>query len=104
MEFILIGGAIALYFLPTFLGWHKANGFSILLLNFFLGWTFIGWVVALVWATSAETKMIPNPPRPPKPKVKPSKAEELEKLASLKERGIITQEEFDKEKLKILES
>jgi hypothetical protein len=28
----------------------QRNKLAIFLLNFFLGWTFIGWVVALVWA------------------------------------------------------
>ena len=48
---ILIIGPI-LYFLPTIgakLENHKNLG-AIFILNLFLGWTFIGWVVALVWA------------------------------------------------------
>lgn len=45
--FIFFG---ALYFLPTIAGWHKKNVGAILTLNLLLGWTFIGWVVALVWA------------------------------------------------------
>lgn len=99
MDFVIIGPILAIYFLPTFLGWHKANGVSILLLNFFLGWTFIGWVVAIVWATSAEKKVVVMPP---KPKPQKSKVEELEQLASLKERGMLTEEEFEKEKVRIL--
>lgn len=43
-----------IYFIPTFLGWNKRNSNAILALNIFLGWTFIGWVVALVWALSKE--------------------------------------------------
>lgn len=31
-------------------GWNKRNADAIVALNFFLGWTFIGWVIALVWA------------------------------------------------------
>jgi hypothetical protein len=27
-------------------------------LNFFLGWTMIGWVVALVWAVKADAPMV----------------------------------------------
>ena len=48
--FILI--IIALYFLPAIIGAlrHKRNKGAIFALNFFLGWTMIGWVVALVWA------------------------------------------------------
>lgn len=47
LVFIFFG---ALYFLPTIVGWNKRNSGAILTLNLLLGWTFIGWVVALVWA------------------------------------------------------
>lgn len=50
MHFLLFG--IALYFLPAIIAaarqTHNATG--ILLINIFLGWTFVGWVVALVMA------------------------------------------------------
>ncbi len=51
---IIIWGALALfvYFIPSFVA-HKKQHIQktpILLLNIFLGWTFIGWVVALIWA------------------------------------------------------
>ncbi|RYF19944.1 MAG: superinfection immunity protein [Flavobacteriales bacterium] len=36
------------------LGWKKRNASVIVVLAFFLEWTFIGWVVALVWASSYE--------------------------------------------------
>ena len=45
---------ILLYFLPTFIGREKRDAAGIILLNLFLGWTVIGWVIALVWATTAE--------------------------------------------------
>ncbi len=43
---------LALYFLPTIVAAvrHHRNVVGILLLNFFLGWSFIGWVAALIWA------------------------------------------------------
>jgi RsiW-degrading membrane proteinase PrsW (M82 family) len=43
---------VALYFIPTIIAEkrnHK-NSSSILILNLFLGWTFLGWVIALAWA------------------------------------------------------
>lgn len=42
----------ALYFLPWLcaLMRGRTNTGSIFLLNLFLGWTLVGWVVALVWA------------------------------------------------------
>jgi hypothetical protein len=34
---------------------HRSRG-SILIVNIFLGWTFIGWVVALAWACGGNTE------------------------------------------------
>lgn len=44
--------APALYFYPMYEAYfHKQpNFYSIFALNLFLGWTLVGWVVALVWA------------------------------------------------------
>ena len=47
---IMIVAAFFVYFLPTIIGIRKRNASAILVLNLLLGWTFIGWVVALVWA------------------------------------------------------
>ena len=43
---------ICLYMLPTIvaISAHRTNAGAIATLNVLLGWTFIGWVVALVWA------------------------------------------------------
>ena len=43
---------LGLYFLPTIIAIsrHKRNAFAIGALNFFLGWTLIGWIAALIWA------------------------------------------------------
>ena len=43
---------LGLYFLPTIIviSRRKRNAVAVGALNFFLGWTLIGWVVALVWA------------------------------------------------------
>jgi ABC-type sugar transport system permease subunit len=44
------------YFLPFAIAFNKkrANTGAIFALNLFLGWTLIGWVVALVWALKEE--------------------------------------------------
>jgi hypothetical protein len=46
---------VALYFLPAIIAAarHTHNATGILLLNLFLGWTMIGWFVALVMAFSS---------------------------------------------------
>ena len=48
----------AVYFLPTIIGGvrKKRNLISIGLLNFFLGWTVIGWIIALIWAFAHEDR------------------------------------------------
>lgn len=50
----LVIGAAVFYFLPWLvaLGRHKRNTVAIFLLNLLLGWTLIGWVIALVWAAT----------------------------------------------------
>lgn len=54
---------LAAYLFPTLvaLGRGKKNAAAIGVLNLFLGWTFIGWVVALVWAFTFEAKNGPQP-------------------------------------------
>lgn len=51
---ILAAVAVFLYFLPTILGRNKKNATSIAVVDTFLGWTVIGWVVALAWAVATE--------------------------------------------------
>jgi hypothetical protein len=46
--------AMLLYFLPSFAPWGKRNWGAIFLLNLLLGWTLIGWIVALVWGWTIE--------------------------------------------------
>lgn len=48
VAFIVLVGFI--YFIPSIIGMQKKNAGAIFALNLFLGWTFIGWVIALVWA------------------------------------------------------
>ncbi len=50
--FPIFGSGLLLYFLPTIVALlrEKHDTVSIFLLNFFLGWSLIGWIVALIWA------------------------------------------------------
>ena len=47
---------IAVFLLPTIvaIARHKRNTTAILVLNLLAGWTFIGWIIALVWAFTAD--------------------------------------------------
>lgn len=99
--FVLLVFVFVAYFLPTFIAARRnhPNGNGIGILNIFLGWTFIGWLVALIWSVSAITK---SAPESVSPKVTDDKYAQLERLASLKEKGAISDHEFESEKAKIL--
>jgi hypothetical protein len=45
---------LLLYFLPAIIGRDKRDAMGIFLLNLLLGWTVVGWLIALIWACSAE--------------------------------------------------
>jgi hypothetical protein len=72
-----VGGLILLlilagmYFLPTIIAFNRNrnNKGAIFVLNLFLGWTVIGWVVSMVWAVSSSQPpvIVIQGPQPPKP-------------------------------------
>ncbi|TCN57427.1 superinfection immunity protein [Flavobacterium circumlabens] len=108
---------LALYFLPSFiaLSRKKTNRTAIILLNFFLGWTFIGWIASLVWActTNNEPQTIVVNNNPYSKEESPShlqkndfdeKLNSLQKLKDLLDSGVLSQEEFEQQKLKVLAS
>jgi len=55
---LLVLFGLGIYFVPAIKAYQvkKNNREAILALNIFLGWTLIGWVVALVWAYSKDTE------------------------------------------------
>jgi Superinfection immunity protein len=46
-----------MYWLPTIIAIvrHTPSALGVAALNFFLGWTVIGWIMALVWALASST-------------------------------------------------
>jgi hypothetical protein len=52
---LLFCALLFLYFIPASVACRRAHhkAASIVILNLVLGWTLIGWVVALVWALTA---------------------------------------------------
>jgi uncharacterized membrane protein len=96
MEFIGVILILAIYFLPSIIGYNHRNANSICLLNLFLGWTVLGWIVAMIWAVSndkKETIIVDN---------KKSVSEQLKQLKELHEDGTLTKEEFEAEKKHLL--
>lgn len=91
--FLLLAVAFVVYFLPTFIASKRnhPNGTGIFLLDLFLGWTFIGWLVALIWSVSAIRSAEASAKSPVEAT---GTVENLEKLASLKERGMLTDAEY----------
>jgi len=96
MAFAFVIVALLIYFLPSLVGYKKKNANAILILNLLLGWTLLGWVVALVWALTNEERTAGTAESPH------SSADEISKLADLKSRGIITEAEFEAKKKKLL--
>jgi Superinfection immunity protein len=49
--------ATLIYFLPTIIALVRGHlsGLAIFLLNLFLGWTLLGWIIALIWSCTGNT-------------------------------------------------
>jgi hypothetical protein len=58
MAIFFLAGIIGfmIYFLPTIVAYWRGqkNATSVFILNLFLGWTFIAWVIAFVWAVKKD--------------------------------------------------
>ena len=59
---IVLAIGVGIYFIPYIVATQnkKQNAGAIGALNFFLGWTLVGWVIALVWAMSKDVQQ-PSP-------------------------------------------
>lgn len=55
---LIVAVSSAVYFLPTFIAVKRnhSNRTPIMLTNIFFGWTVVGWVVALIWAFSDNSR------------------------------------------------
>lgn len=55
---ILLAFAALIYFLPAIIAANREHHQTgpIVILNLFLGWTLLGWVVALAWSVSSVAK------------------------------------------------
>ncbi len=103
---IMVIVGIVFYFIPSLIALlrGKKNLLAIIALNFFLGWSLIGWVVALVWSLSSDYKPQPIVVKQTTPKVKEDGIDKLTKLKKLLDEGAITQKEFDQQKSLLLKN
>jgi hypothetical protein len=88
------------YFVPTFiaLSRKKSNTLSIFALNLLLGWSLIGWAGALIWALSNKESN-----RQTTSGNTGSNIDQLTQLKVLHDQGVITDEEFETQKNKLLQ-
>ncbi|MBD0257063.1 MAG: superinfection immunity protein [Cytophagales bacterium] len=98
---IFVLGAM-LYFLPTILGWNKRNVVAIFLLNLLLGWSLIGWIVALIWALAKDATTTVVVHNNSAPSIGMQLTDQLTKLDELRQRGVINEGEFEMQKKRLL--
>ncbi len=97
---ILIG--VLIYFLPSIAAYSnkKRSMDAIVALNLLGGWTGILWLISLIWAMSKDAPVA-------EVKIQNTTASvgtELEKLLLLKEKGVLTEEQFNTHKNTLLQS
>ena len=58
--FLIVVFGFVIYFLPWFIANDRKhpNASAIGVLNLLLGWTFLGWVIALVWANTSNRQQM----------------------------------------------
>ncbi|MEN5216864.1 superinfection immunity protein [Pseudomonas pudica] len=102
---ISLGVCAILYLLPAINAKsrkHPSVG-AIFLLNLFLGWTILGWLAALIWSATATSTRVSAIQHIAGTDGE-NKYQKLERLGGLKEKGLITEAEYESEKKKVLGS
>jgi len=106
MGVLLFAILLFIYFIPSIVGYNRSDFTQIFLLNLLLGWTLLGWVIALIWGAGTEkqgsTSVETSRQAPNETHVSKSIADELNKLLILKDKGLITEEEFMFQRAKLL--
>jgi hypothetical protein len=47
-----------LYFLPSIIAHNNTNFGGVFVLNLLLGWTLVGWIIALIWALGGDSRRV----------------------------------------------
>ena len=99
-----------LYFLPSIVASRRAMASknSVFVINLFLGWTFIGWIIALSMAVgqakSNKPVVYPAPKPSPNPPAARFVADRLAVLDELREAGTVTEDEYAAKRQKIFDT
>lgn len=103
--FLLAVTGVLVYFLPAIIAYMRNhhNWVPILLVNFFTGWFVLGWIIALVWSTTA-VKAKPVAAAPFNDSATPSASlkQRLEELRGFYESGLINEDEYSQKKAELL--
>ena len=129
INFLIVIAAGCAYFLPSYVafdlkiiddvlkGKKHRHRWLILLLNLFVGYTLIGWIILLIWSfrpgkildipvsitvTQTDSVNSEKPLNIPPEKTPESPEDRLKKLADVKEKGLIDEDEFKSKKEEIL--
>ncbi|TYZ10101.1 superinfection immunity protein [Hymenobacter lutimineralis] len=98
---VVLPGICILHFLPSILGRKRPDALMIFLINLLAGWSIIGWFVALYLALRNAPVSNPFSSSPAFASVAApavSVADELAKLRDLRDQGVLTPEEFERQK------
>ena len=98
MEFLGMLLLAAIYFLPTAVAVKRnhESKLAIFVLNLLAGWTLLGWVAAFIWSFTNQLAATNAAPV--------GVGDELQKLADLKNSGVLTDAEFEAQKKRILDA
>lgn len=94
----VLATVIGIYFAPTMVAADRKvpNFWSIAAVNFFLGWTLVGWVVALALALRDRPKATAA--------AQPGDVRQLQELVTLHRQGVLTDDEFAAAKTRLLKT
>ncbi len=83
IPFALLFAAIVPYFIPSIIAFLRRHesAMPLFLVNIFLGWTLIGWIVCLVWALTGtgESRGVPAASKPQAASPEPAPPPAVEK-------------------------
>src|SRR3954451_10511282 len=93
-----------LYLIPTLIaaGRKSKRTAGVFVVNFFLGWILLGWIIALAWAVGSDKEESKEKSAVGGPSASASVADELAKLVQLHKEGFINADEFEHQKKAVL--